>query len=561
LSRLNEIMNDSRKSFPEADLLLLHGKVWTGDPTMPQAEAVAIADGKIVAVGRSEELEPLAGPETRVVDLRGRLVLPGFNDAHVHFYMGGETLTSIDLRGASSLAELRETVRRFAAALAPGEWIQHGSWDQERWTPPELPTAALIDDVTPQNPVWVNRTDGHMLLANSLAMRLAGVDRNTADVPGGEIVRDAEGNPTGVFKDAAIRLVDHVIPLPSRQRIRGAILAAQQHALSFGVTSVQDMGVLGSRGTETTIEVLRACQDLDHEGALHMRISAHLLLPEWRRLAQAGIQANFRSGRLQLGAVKSFSDGSLGSTTAWFMEPYTDAPHTCGLPSAELVDAGAMYANLRDADLAGLQIAIHAIGDRANKTVLDLCERLRAENGARDRRIRIEHAQHLCPEDIRRFADLGIIASVQPYHCIDDGRWAEKRIGRERARTTYAFRSLMDTGACVAFGSDWWVAPISPLLGIHAAVTRRPLGDQFPAGWIPEEKVSVEQAVYAYTVAAAYASGEEGIKGSLTPGKLADAVILSGDIFAIDPEEIPEVHADMTIVDGKVVYERESGAA
>jgi predicted amidohydrolase YtcJ len=549
-------MNHPGKWKPRIDLLLRNGRVWTCDPNLAEAEAVAVADGKVVAVGGSNELASLASPETRIVELDGRRVVPGFNDAHIHFYKGGDTLAAIDLHGVSSLAEFRETVRRYAATLPPGEWIQHGSWDQERWTPPELPTAALIDDVTPNNPVWVNRTDGHMLLANSVAMRLAGVSRDTPSVPGGEIVRHADGSPTGIFKDAATRLIDHAIPLPSKERIRRGILAAQQNALRFGVTSVQDMGVLGSRGTETQVEVLRMCQELDREGMLKLRVSAHLPLPEWRRLADVGIRANFRSGRLQIGAVKSFSDGSLGSTTAWFFDPYTDAPHTCGLPGEELVDEEAMYANLRDADRAGLQIAIHAIGDRANKVVLDLCERLRAENGPRDRRVRIEHAQHLRREDIRRFAELNVIASVQPYHCIDDGRWAEKRIGHKRARTTYAFRSLLEAGAVVAFGSDWWVAPISPLLGIHAAVTRSTLDGGHPEGWIPEERVTVEQAVHAYTVAAAFASGEEAIKGSLTPGKLADLVVLSEDIFSIEPARIPEVEVDMTILNGEVVCER-----
>ncbi len=540
------------------DLILLHGKVWTCDPGKPTAQAIAIAGGKIAAVGTDDEMRALAGGDARIVDLRGRLVLPGFNDAHVHFYMGGDTLTSVDLRNANSPAEFRERIHRFAQTKPPGEWIQNGSWDQERWTPSSLPTCRLIDDVTPNHPVWVNRSDGHMMLANSLAMRLAGVDGNTADVPGGEIVRDENGVPTGIFKDAAKRLIDHAIPLPSRSHIREAILAAQRHALSYGVTSVQDMGVLGSRGGETMVEVLRTYQELDREGALRVRISAHLPLPEWRRLGDAGVMANFGSGRLQIGAVKSFSDGSLGSTTAWFFDPYTDAPQTCGLPSEEMLDQEGMYRNLRDADTAGLQLVIHAIGDHANSTVLDMCERLEKENGKRDRRIRIEHAQHLLAKDIPRFQQLNVIASVQPYHCIDDGRWAEKRIGAKRARTTYAFRSLMEAGAVVAFGSDWWVAPINPLAGIYAAVTRRTVDGRFPQGWVPTEKVSVEEAVRAYTLNAAYASGEEWIKGSIAPGKLADVVVLSEDIFSIDTVAIADVQVDMTILNGEIVAERKN---
>ncbi len=540
-----------------AELVLLHGKVWTCDPNLPVAEAAAMAGGRIVAVGSSEQIAPLVGAATRVIDLKGRLALPGFNDAHVHLFMGGATLAGVDLRNAANLAEFRESLRRFSETRPAGEWIQNGSWDHERWNRPALPTAASIDEATPQHPVWVNRSDGHMMLANSLAMRLAGVSRETSDIPGGEIVRDAQGNPTGIFKDAAKRLIERAIPLPRRASIRQAIVAAQRHALRYGVTSVQDMGVLGSRGAETMVEVLRVYQELEHEGELRLRISAHLPLPEWRRLSNAGIMANFNSGRLQIGAVKSFSDGSLGSATAWFFDPYTDAPHTCGLPSDEMLDAEAMYRNLRDADKAGLQLVIHAIGDRANSEVLDLCQRLESENGKRDRRIRIEHAQHLRPQDIPRFKKLNVIASVQPYHALDDGCWAEKRIGA-RARQAYAFRSLIESGAMVAFGSDWWVAPIDPLQGIYAAVTRRTLDGRNPGGWMPEERVSVEDAVRAYTLNAAYASGEERIKGSLTPGKLADIAILSRDIFSIDPVSIAEVQVDMTILHGEIVYEREA---
>lgn len=543
------------------DLLLLHGKVWTCDPHMPLAEAVAIRGQRIVAVGTSEEIAPLAGAATQTIDLKGRLVLPGFNDSHLHFYIGGDMLTGVDLRGAKSADEFREGLRRYVEMRPKGEWILHGNWDHENWDPANLPTAALIDDITPDHPVWIHRSDGHMKLANSLAMRLAGVDRHSPDVPGGEMVRDASGNPTGIFKDAANRLVDHAIPIPSQAHIRNALLAAQRHALSFGITSVEDMGVLGSHGAETMVEVLRVYQQIDHAGELRIRISAHLPLPEWQRLGNAGIMANFNSGHLQVGAVKSFSDGSLGSTTAWFFEPYTDAPQTSGLPSEELVDREGMYRNLRDADRAGLQIAIHAIGDRANSEVLDLCERLRAENGVRDRRIRIEHAQHLRPQDIPRFRELDVIASAQPYHCIDDARFAEKRIGYERSKTTYAFRSLLDAGARVAFGSDWWVAPIDPLLGIYAAATRRPVDGSVPEGWMPEQKVSVEQAVRAYTIDAAYASGEEDRKGSLTAGKLADMVILSDDIFSIDPVQIADVKVEKTIFDGEIVYERSRGSS
>jgi predicted amidohydrolase YtcJ len=538
------------------DLAIVRGRIWTGSARQPEAEALGVAGSRIAAVGTTDAILERAGPGTRIVDARGRRVVPGFNDAHVHFYIGGDGLTSVDLRGAASARELRDRLAAFAQSRPTGEWILNGSWDHEAWTPAALPTHELIDDVTPNHPVWVNRLDGHMMLANATAMRLAGVDRSTHDVSGGEIVRAADGRPTGIFKDAARSLVECVIPLPSRDHISKAIRAAQALAARNGVTSVQDMGVLGSRGADTMVEVLRTYQDLLRSDELTVRISAHLPLPDWRRLADAGVMAGFGNDRLRIGAVKSFTDGSLGSSTAYFFEPYSDAPETCGTLSEELASPEAHYRNMRDADAAGLQIALHAIGDRANGLALDLWERLAAENGPRDRRGRIEHAQHLRPSDFARFAAAGVIASVQPYHCLDDGRWIEKRIGAKRAASAYAFRSLIDAGALVVFGSDWWVAPLNPLLTIYAAVTRRTLDGRHPDGWLPEQKVGVAEAVHACTYQGAYASGEEGIKGSLEVGKLADAVVLSDDIFSIDPVAIADVEVDVTVFDGKVVFER-----
>ena len=539
------------------DLVLTNGKIWTENRAQPEAAAVAIAGGRIAMVGSSEQALATAGSRTCVVDLRGRRVVPGFNDAHVHMFMGGDSLSSVQLRDAQSAEELRDRIAGYARSKPAGEWILNGSWDHERWTPAALPTHQLIDDATREHPVFVNRSDGHMVLVNALAMRLAGVDKQTQDVPGGEIVRDANGHPTGIFKDAAKALIERAIPAPSQGRILAALDSAQAYAAENGVTSVQDMGVLGARAADTMADVIRAYQRLRAEGRLRVRVSAHIPLPAWKRLADLGVAAGLGDAMFHIGAVKSFSDGSLGSTTAWFFEPYSDAPETTGLPSDELMDADAMYANMREADRAGLQLAIHAIGDRANGTVLNFIERLVAENGQRDRRIRIEHAQHLRPEDIGRFAELGVIASVQPYHAIDDGGWVEKRLGAERAKTTYAFRSLLDAGAMVAFGSDWWVAPINPLLSIYAAVTRRTLDGNYPGGWMPRQKVSVQEAVHAYTVVPAYASGEERIKGSLEPGKVADLAVLSDDIFTIAPEAIRNVTVDVTILDGRVIFERQ----
>jgi predicted amidohydrolase YtcJ len=540
----------------QADLILVHGKIWTENPRQPEAEAVAIQGNRILEVGESDSVLKLAGPKTKVVDLKGHRVVPGFNDAHVHFYMGGDGITSVQLHEASSAEEFRKKIAEFARSRPKGEWILNGNWDHERWTPAHLPTHQWIDDVTNDNPVFVNRSDGHMCLANALAMKLAGVDRNTKDVPGGVIVRDANGNPTGIFKDAAKNVIERVLPRPSLDHILSALQAAQDYATENGVTSVQDMGVYTAQGVNTMAEVIRAYQTLEKRGELRVRVSTHLPLADWKRLASAGIMAGFGTEKLQLGALKSFADGSLGSTTAWFFEPYSDAPNTSGIPSPELLHPEEMYEEMRDADRAGLQLAVHAIGDRAIRAILDMFERLEREDGISERRLRIEHAQHLSPADVPRFAKLHVVASMQPYHAIDDGRWADKRIGPERVKTTYAFRSLLDSGAVLAFGSDWFVAPINPLAGIYAAVTRRTLDGKHPDGWVPQQRISVAEAVHAYTVGAAYASLEDGIKGSIEPGKLADLVVLSEDIFHIDPVEIQDVKVDITIFDGRVIFKR-----
>ena len=550
------LSSSSSKAQSYADVILAHGKVWTENPQQPEAQAVAIQGNRIVAVGGDDAILKFAGPKTNIVDLKGRRVVPGFNDAHVHFYMGGDGLTSVHLHEASSPAEFRKLIADFAHTKKKGEWILNGNWDHEKWTPDQLPTHQLIDDATPDNPVFVNRSDGHMSLANALAMKLAGVDKNTQDIPGGVIVRDADGNPTGVFKDAAKSLIERLMPQPSREHIIASILAAQEYAAENGVTSVQDMGVYTAQGVEATVAVIRAYQILEKQGKLKIRISTHIPLPEWRRDSGAGVMAAFGDDMIRIGGLKSFADGSLGSTTAWFFAPYTDAPDTSGTPSEELLHPEEMYEHMRAADAAGLQIAVHAIGDRANSSILNQFERLEKENPSWDRRLRIEHAQHLLPADIPRFAQLRVIASVQPYHAIDDGRWADRRIGPERAKTTYAFRSLLDAKVVLAFGSDWFVAPISPLMGIYAATTRRTLDGKHPNGWVPEQRISVPEAVHAYTIGSAYAAMEENIKGSLEPGKLADLAVLSDDIFHMDPVEIQNAKVDMTIFDGQVIFER-----
>jgi predicted amidohydrolase YtcJ len=387
-----------------------------------------------------------------------------------------------------------------------------------------------------------------MALANSLALKLAGITRDTADPPGGTIVRDAKGEPTGVLKDAAMGPVHRVLPPPTGAQIEEALKATMHYAAENGVTSVQDMSA--SR------EVLAAYQRLLDRGELTVRVYGYQPLASWQKLAQVGIRAGFGGGKLTIGGMKGFSDGSLGSTTALFFKPYLDAPDTSGLPADEMIPEGKMRDNIFGADHAGLQIAIHAIGDKANHTILGMYEDVAKKNGPRDRRFRIEHAQHIQWDDIPRFGALKVIASMQPYHAIDDGRWAWKRVGPEVLKGTYAFRSLLDSGAVLAFGSDWEVAPMEPLMGIYAAVTRRTLDGKNPGGWIPEQKITVAEAIRAYTYGSAYAGRAETIKGTIEPGKLADLVVLSDDLLTMPPEKIDKVRVLTTIFDGKLLYKR-----
>ena len=529
------------------DLVIINAMVHTMDPNLPLADAVAIHGNRIVAVGASKEIKKMAGPRTRVVDAQKRVVLPGFNDSHVHFLSGGFQLSSVDLRDAGTPQEFAERIHHFAEKLPAGRWITGGDWDHERWPEAKLPTKDLIDNFTPDTPVFVNRLDGHMALANSRALRLAGITRQTLDPPGGIIVRDPKtGEPTGILKDAAQNFVWKVIPPSSFEERLTAARAATEYAAKLGVTSVQDM----SAGSDVGVY-----QTLLDRGELKTRIYAVSPLPACERLVSTGVRANFGSEMLRMGGLKGFADGSLGSTTALFYEPYEDAPNTSGIAGDEMYPEGAMLTRVREADKAGLQVMIHAIGDRANDLIFTIYEQVEREDGKRDRRFRIEHAQHLRRQDIPRFARDKVVASMQPYHAIDDGCWAEKRIGKERAKTTYAFRSLLDSGVVLAFGTDWTVAPMNPMFSIYAAVTRRTLDGKNPKGWVPEQKISVEEAVRAYTVGSAWAEFQESVKGTITPGKLADLVILSRDIFKIDPKDIETTKVVMTILDGRVIYE------
>ncbi len=533
---------------PAATLVLVHGKIWTGNGRAPEAEAVACLGSRIVAVGGDAAIQRWIGPETKVIDLAGRRLVPGLNDAHVHLYYGGRDLSSVHLRDARSEDEFRRRIAEFAAKLPSGRWITGGAWDHENWTPARLPTRQLVDSVTGDHPLLVSRLDGHMSLANSITLKLAGITRKTDDPPGGTIVRDASGEPTGILKDSAQGLAERVMPAPGEDEIAGAVRAAMRYANERGVTSVQDMSAEPA--------VLRVYEKLLHAGALTVRVSGHQPLADWKRLADVGVTADFGGDKLHIGGLKGFADGSLGSTTALFFHPYLDAPNTSGLANAEMIPESKMRDHILAADRAGLQVAVHAIGDKANATILDMYELAEKQDGPRDRRFRIEHAQHLRQRDIPRFAALHVIASMQPYHAIDDGRWAAKRVGPEVLKGTYAFRSLLDSGAVLAFGSDWDVAPMDPILGIYAAATRRTLDGKNPNGWYPEQKISVAEALRAYTYGSAYASFEDGVKGTIEPGKLADFAVIDSDILATAPEKIEAAKDALTVFDGRVVYER-----
>ncbi|MEW5900021.1 MAG: amidohydrolase family protein [Acidobacteriota bacterium] len=532
-----------------AELVLLNGVVWTGESDRPWAEGVAIRGEKIIAVGRSREVRALAGRETRLFDLAGRLVLPGFIDSHTHFLDGGFSLLSIRLREAKSRDDFVARVREKAAELPKGEWILNGDWDHQQFNPPELPRREWIDAATLEHPVCVNRHDGHMALANSLALKIAGITRETPSPAGGEILKDPiTREPTGILKDAAIALVTHHVPPSTMEAKFRAAEAALRQAAEAGITSTHDMA-----SSAANFEVY---QSLQKAGKLTCRIFLYIPISEVDVYARLSLQTPFGNDFLRIGGLKGFVDGSLGSSTALFFEPYTDDPNLTGLFHCQMYPEGIMEQRVLAADKAGLQVAIHAIGDRANAVLLDIYEKAVSQNAPRDRRWRIEHAQHLRRQDMERMARLGVIASVQPFHAVDDGRWAEQKIGPERCRTTYAFRTLLDQGVRLACGSDWTVAPLDPLSGIYAAVTRRTTDGKNPQGWYPEQKISVEEAVQGYTLSGAYAEFAEKEKGSIKEGKLADLVILDKNIFRIPPEEILQARVNATVVGGRIVFER-----
>ena len=526
---------------PDNTTIYTNAHIWTGEIDHPLRSVLIVNGNKIAAVG-GEELLPHYKNEAEIIDLNGAFVIPGFIDNHTHLMAGGFQLTQVKLRHAQDRDQFVEILKQFSENVPSDSWITGGRWDHENWGG-KLPQKEWIDNAVGDHPVFVSRLDGHMGLANSIALKMAGISAETADPDGGTIVKDdVTGEPTGILKDEAMNLVFDIIPEPSEKEADEAFDRAMEHILSLGVTQVQDM--CSWENYETYFRAQK-------RGALRARIHTFIYDWDWELLNSQDEKVVEGDDWLSIAGVKLFVDGSLGSSTAWFYVPYLDEPTTSGLMVTDTAYTRRMIFNVEE---AGLQMAIHAIGDLANDWVLDAYADVIKKYGSRDRRFRIEHAQHLSQKAISRFAQIGVIASMQPPHLIDDGRWAEKRIGSELLEGTYAFRSLLDSGAKLTFGSDWTVAPIAPLYGIYAAVTRRTLDDKHPNGWLPEQKITVEEALRCYTVNNAEGVFREDKLGTLEAGKYADFVVLSDNLLEIDPVKIKDVTVLRTVVDGIEQY-------
>ena len=525
-----------------ANTVLINGRVYVREGRFERA--IAIGGGRVLATGDDTEVRARAGASARVIDLDGRLVTPGFNDAHVHFLDGGSALLSVDLRDAGDEAEFARCVAAHARTLPKGAWILNGNWDHEAWPSRALPHKGLIDDATRDHPVFVTRLDVHMALANTVALRLAGIDRSTSDPFGGTIVRDSSGEPTGILKDAAMGLVRRAMGPATRETNLRNARAALAHAASLGVTTIQD---------NSSIDALPTYQQIRAEGGLTARINVWRPVSAMESMIAAGMRSGLGDDWIRVGAIKILSDGSMGAGTAAFYEPYNDEPGNTGLLLYSVEELEHM---IDAADAGDFQLAVHAIGDRANTLVLDAFAKAAAARRRSDRRFRIEHAQVVRREDLQRFKALGVIASIQPAHGIDDMRWAERRIGADRCRLAYNVKSFLDALIPVAFGSDWAVAPLDPRVGLYAAVAREALGGGPAGGFLPHEKISLSEAIDLYTRGSAQAEFADDRKGTLEPGMLADLAVFAGDLFELPTRSILETPVDLTMVGGRFVYER-----
>jgi len=515
------------------------------DPAHPVVEALAAGKGRIVAIGTSEELLRGLSPKTVQVNLRGRTVIPGLTDAHAHFGGYAEESAWIDLTATSSLADILVLVSAKVSSGGEGAWILGRGWDQNDWPEAQYPDKAALDAIAPRTPVLLVRVCGHAAYVNSAALRIAGVTRDTADPPGGKILRGADGEPNGILIDDAKDLVSSRIPQLTREQRKRLLTAASERCLAAGLVGVHEMGI--SAADDTLYRELYA------EGLLPFRITAYLSEgdPALGRYLDAGPLRGAAGDRYSIVGVKFYADGSLGARSAALLEPYTDDPGNRGIlmkTSGELADG------IRRCHESGFQCAVHAIGDAAVRQALDAYEQVLGGRPSNDARHRIEHVQVVSPRDFSRFAPLGIIPSMQFTHCTSDMPWAEARLGAERLRGAYAWRTLMETGCAIPGGSDFPVESINPFLGIYAAVTRRDTEGRPEGGRRDDQCLTVEEAVRAFTVNAAYAAHGEKSAGALAPGMLADFIILSDDLFSVEPEAIPRIHVLATILGGRIVH-------
>lgn len=534
-----------------ADLILTNGRVYTVDPAHPWAEAVACRDGRIVAVGRAADVEELAGPGTRLIDAGGRLVLPGLTDAHVHTLLYAIQRRQVDLFGLTDLVAVRERLAAAVAAAAPGEWVLGRGWDSNRWE--AQPTAALLDEIAPRHPVVLTRMDMHTWWVNSRVLALAGVTAETPDPPESHIGRDAGGRPNGLFSEwNAIALIERHLPRPDAATLAGWLAETVTEANRLGLTGLHDQRI-EREGAES----LRLFQALRREGRLTLRVHSNVAADYLAEAAQLGLQAGFGDDNLWLGHAKAFADGTMGSRTAFMLAPFEEELDNTGIA---VTPPEQLWSHLVAAGEAGFPMSVHAIGDRAVREVLDMMGEWAATRaGASHLPMpqRVEHLQLMHPDDLERPARYGVVGSVQPVHLQSDWRTAD-RVWGERARYAYAFRSLLDRGAALAFGSDAPVAPLNPMLGIYAAVTRQDEAGEPAGGWYPQERLSVAEAIAGYTLGPARLSGKADRLGSLAPGKYADLVVLSQNLFEIEPQAIPDTKVWLTLLNGRVVYGEEA---
>ncbi len=548
------VANDSQ---PAADAIFIHCNVYTGvenlqSHSVERAEAFAVRGDRIQAVGTNAEIEKLKGPETRIIDLGGRFVMPGFNDAHLHLADAGLQKLSVNLIGVKNLQEFRERVKAKVESARPDEWILGGGWDETLWPSKTLPSRKDLDDISGGHPVFLDRVDGHLAVANTKAFELAGVTKSTPDPLGGKIDHAENGQPTGLLRDAAQGAVRKVIPPPTREQRRQALVVALADLAEHGITSAQDYS--------PAWENFQIYEELEKENRLTARISEWLPFNDsidgLKRKRDSHPRADLM---LHTGMLKGFMDGSLGGHTAALLEPYSDDSKNSGLPRYEPDKLNEMA---RERVLAGFQLGFHAIGDKGVQMALDAFavaekaareQNVKAPDGGDDFRLRVEHAQVTSPEQIERFKQLNVIASMQPSHVLTDMRWVEDRIGAKRAATSYAWASFIDEGVTLAFGTDYPVEPVTPFRGLYAAVTRK--SEDGEQEYFPEQKLTTDQAIAAYTTGAAFAEFEEKEKGKLQPGMLADFVVLDRDVTAIPPQEILRTNVLRTVVGGKTVYE------